>query len=116
MLAGQLVAGRFEIVCVAVSGGMGTVYRAVDREDGGPVALKDAACRDARRFAREAELLRGLSHPGIVRYVAHGSASARTSFLAMEWLEGEDLSARLARAGLKIADALTLTARVAEAL
>lgn len=39
---GDVVAERFEIESMARSGGMGTVYRARDRETGNPVALKVA--------------------------------------------------------------------------
>src|SRR4051812_24043821 len=100
MRPGDVVADRFEIEAVAGSGGMGTVYRALDRQGRGCVALKilrgvefDDELRADRdlRFEREARLLALLDHPGIVRYVAHGSTPAGIAFLAMEWLEGEDL-------------------------
>jgi hypothetical protein len=98
---------------------MGTVYAARDRHSGARVALKvlhalDAA--DLERFAREAELLASLSHPGIVAYVAHGSTPAGVPWLAMEWLDGEDLAARLARGTLSVGDAVACIASAAEAL
>jgi serine/threonine protein kinase len=82
---------------------MGTVYRALDRSTGGTVALKllhsqpsDTGRTDvAARFGREAQILAGLEHPGIVRYVDHGVAADGAPYLAMEWLEGTDLEARL---------------------
>ena len=43
-------------------------------------------------------MLAELSHPAIVRYVADGPLPTGEPFLAMEWLEGEDLADRLARA------------------
>ena len=55
---------------------------------------------DAARFQREANVLATLRHPGIVRYVAHGRAESGEPYLAMEWLEGEDLAERLARGPL----------------
>jgi eukaryotic-like serine/threonine-protein kinase len=39
------------------------------------------------RFAREAEGLSELHHPGIVRHVAHGETARGELFLVMEWLE-----------------------------
>src|SRR5262249_59233531 len=78
---------------------MATVYRAWDREAGGPVAVKVLHAHgreDAERLAREAGLLAELVHPGIVRYVAHGTTALGAPFLAMEWLEGETLAQRLA--------------------
>jgi serine/threonine protein kinase len=68
----------------------------------GAVALKvlqGGTSEGVERFAREAELLEALQHPGIVRYVAHGTAPSGERFLAMEWLEGESLADRLAREG-----------------
>ena len=79
------------------------VFRAKDLATGARVALKvlrGDGDPDHARFAREIEWLRGLAHPGIVRYVAHGVTAAGEPFLAMEWLEGEDLAARLARGPL----------------
>src|SRR5580658_3368648 len=98
---------------------MGTVYKAVDRSTGQDVAVKvlrDADQAHAHRFEREAQLLAELRHPGIVRYIAHGRTPALEAFLVMEWLEGEDLSHRLAGKGLTPPDALKLVSRAAEAL
>jgi eukaryotic-like serine/threonine-protein kinase len=115
---GEVVDGRFEILELAGSGGMGQVYRARDRLLGGLVALKvllPSAAALGNRFAREAGLLSALSHPAIVRYVAHGEAIGRP-FLAMEWLEGEVLSARLGRSALSLVESVEVAARAAEAL
>jgi tetratricopeptide (TPR) repeat protein len=68
------------------------------------------------RFLREAQVLANLSHPGIVRYVTHGRTQTGELYLAMEWLDGESLSQRLARQGLLVEETLTLGLRVAEAL
>jgi len=118
MRPGDIAFDRFEIERKAGSGAMGTVYRAKDRLGGEPVALKVLSGReavDAERFAREGAVLSALTHPGIVRYVAHGTQGSE-HFLAMEWLDGEDLSTRLAREGLTIAESVRLVRRVAEAL
>jgi hypothetical protein len=97
---------------------MGTVYRAVDRSTGATVALKvmTRIGQNAERFAREARVLAELSHPAIVRYLAHGTTAEGIPFLAMEWLEGEDLANRLARTGLSVAESVTVVLRVAEAM
>jgi eukaryotic-like serine/threonine-protein kinase len=119
MAPGDLVADRFAIERLAGAGGMGEVYRAHDRATGEAVALKvlgvKATDADAARFETEATVLAGLGHPGIVRYVAHGDARGQR-YLAMEWLEGEDLSDRLLRGPLGVQEATSLGARVAEAL
>jgi tetratricopeptide (TPR) repeat protein len=117
--AGDVLADRFELERVAGRGGMGVVYRALDRGDGSVVAVKVLERCDeagAARFIREGALLARLAHPGIVRYVDHGVSSAGEPFLAMEWLDGEDLGARLERGPLRIDEAVTLAARVASAL
>ncbi len=117
---GTVVAGRFTLQRLAGQGGIGLVYQALDSVSGHTVALKllqtIADDESARRFAREAELLAQLNHPGIVSYVAHGLTDERQPFLAMEWLEGEDLSRRLGRQPLALSDTLLLLRRVAEVL
>ena len=123
--SGTLFANRFEIERVAGTGGMGTVYRALDRYSGDPVALKLLKIRsaaqsdtaaEAQRFIREAELLAELRHPGIVCYVAHGQAPDGQFFLAMEWLDGEDLARRLVRGPLPLREAIGLLQRIAKGL
>src|SRR5690349_9291109 len=98
MRQGDVAAGRFDIEALAGSGGMGQVFRARDRHSGEVVAVKvllgDAGGHQAR-FVHETRALSELSHPGVVRYVAHGVAESGEAYLAMEWLEGEDLSQRL---------------------
>jgi serine/threonine protein kinase/tetratricopeptide (TPR) repeat protein len=118
MLPGSLFAARFEIERLAGKGGMGEVYRARDRSTGELVALKLLHLRDdanPERLLREAEVLSELRHPGIVRHVGHGIADGRL-YLAMEWLEGETLSALLRRGPLAIAAVVTIGRRVAGAL
>ena len=103
LVAGDVLASRFGIERLARRGGMATVYRARDFGRGGYVAVKvmDRVGRSYReRFAREATLLAELSHPAIVGYIDHGSTAEGTPYLVMEWLEGEDLSDRLARGPL----------------
>jgi hypothetical protein len=115
---GEIVAGRFVIEKLARAGGMGTVYRAFDRVNAAPVALKFVRHEkhDAERFAQEARVLAELHHPAIVRYVAHGTTTQGQAFLAMEWLDGEDLRERLAHAGLAVAESVALARRVAGGL
>ncbi|TKD09421.1 serine/threonine-protein kinase PknK [Polyangium fumosum] len=119
MTPAELFGGRFAIERLASAGGMAEVYRALDHATGARVALKvlhAAGAPFAGHFARESYVLAELDHPGIVRYVAHGAAPSGELFLAMEWLEGEDLAQRLKRGPLSIAETLTLGVRVAEAL
>ncbi|HMI86605.1 MAG TPA: protein kinase [Polyangiaceae bacterium] len=110
---------RFVIEREAGIGGMGIVYRAFDRLAGEPVALKVLRRTDAdavERFSSEAAALEKIRHPRVVRYVAHGMGSQGEPFLAMEWVEGESLHARLARGCLAVHEAVELGCRMAEAL
>jgi eukaryotic-like serine/threonine-protein kinase len=116
---GELFAGRFQIEREAGSGAVGVVYRALDQTSGEPVALKVLRKHDEktqRRFAVEAASIERLHHPGIVRYLGHGVGEGGEPFLAMEWVEGENLRARLDRAPLSLDESLTLGRRVADAL
>lgn len=98
---------------------MGVVYYAVDRQTDEPVAVKVLHARgsdSAARFAREAEVLESLRHPGIVRHIAHGQTAEGNLYLAMEWLDGMDLGRKLHKEGLTISESLTLAAAAADAL
>jgi eukaryotic-like serine/threonine-protein kinase len=101
--------GPYRIVEKLGAGGMGEVYRATDTRLGRDVALKvlpsSVAADEERlgRFEREARLLAALNHPHIA-HVYGFDAAARADgstmhVLAMELVEGEDLSERLQRAG-----------------
>jgi eukaryotic-like serine/threonine-protein kinase len=112
-----VVANRFELGRVAGKGGMATVHEARDQATGAIVALKivDGTFANAR-FEREASLLARLSHPGIVRYIAHGRIDDDRMYLAMEWLEGTTLDSLLRQGPMSIIDAITVGVRVASAL
>lgn len=117
---GLRVAGRWELTRVVGSGGMGTVFCAIDLSTGQEVALKlmhEAEGRNEERFLREAKLLSDLRHPGIVSYLAHGLMADGRQYLVMEWLDGEDLSHRLRRAEpMSVGQILDLVIQVADAL
>jgi hypothetical protein len=98
---------------------MGTVYRAFDLVERRAVAVKvlhGESAVDAERFAREQAILAELSHPAIVRYVAHGRGPDGEPVLVMDWIDGESLAARLAGAGLTVAEAVEMAGRAAGAL
>jgi tetratricopeptide (TPR) repeat protein len=118
-MPGDVLSGRFVVECLTGSGGMGAIYRGKDLRTEQPVAIKVMAslgAGDANRFGQEAVVLADLSHASIVRYIAHGATPQGTPFLAMEWLEGEDLAERLARSPLTVEDSLSLVRRACEGL
>ncbi len=120
MDAGDLIADRFELEREADRGGMAVVWRARDRRTGAPTAVK--FLRDLvddsefDRLAREAQVLAGIAHPGVVRYVAHGATPQGVPFLAMEWLEGETLAQRLGRGPIGVGETLRVLRAVSDAL
>ena len=117
MRTGEVVGDRFEVGARAGAGGMGTVYRALDRaSERAEVAIKIFPALGEigiRRFDREATALARVQHPAVVRYIAHGVDGDRP-YIAMEWLEGETLRERLARGPLAIDEAVAIVRRVSE--
>src|SRR5262245_24541711 len=113
--------GPYEVVSTLGAGGMGEVYRAVDRNLGRHVAIKvlpEAFAQDPERvarFEREAKTLASLNHPNIA--IIHGfEKSEGTYALVMELVEGEDVSQRIARGPIPPEDALPIAKQIAEAL
>jgi eukaryotic-like serine/threonine-protein kinase len=80
-------------------GVFGEVFRAIDRSTARKVAIKrltgDAGAEAAERLRVEAEWLRRIDSPHVVRLVAEGVDGDGRPYLAVEWLEGEDLARRL---------------------
>ena len=119
MQVGDVIAERFELVSIAGEGGMGLVFRAHDRATGREVALKTmlrAGAKDALRFDREVRVLRELAHPGIVAHVSDGTSDSGEPWLAMEWLEGEDLATRIGRGALSCSESVSVACGIADAL
>ena len=102
-------------------GGMGVVWKALDTTLDREVAIKvlpAAVAQDAERlsrFEREAKLLAALNHSNIA--TAHGLHDANgVRFLAMEYVDGENLAERLERGPLPTDEAVAIACQVAEAL
>ena len=120
-LAGRLIASRYRIGDRIGEGGMGVVYEAFDEQLRRPVAVKflPPALRsdDDRlgRFRNEARTLSALNHPHIITIFEIGQTET-TPFIAMEFVEGETLRARLRRGALPLRDAVEIALQVARAL
>lgn len=99
---GGVLANRYEIVALLGEGGMGAVYKAIDRELNRPVALKvirpDLAQNPSviERFKQELLLAREVTHRNVIRIYDLGEAD-RMKFITMEFVEGEDLRSLLLR-------------------
>ena len=116
MMPGDLIADRYYVERLGGSGGMGKVYLAHDGA-GAKVAIKVLhAVAEEARFRREAQVLSGLQHPGIVRYIDQGTTATGEAYLITEWVEGETLAERVKRGPLSVEEGLLLGRLVAEAL
>jgi len=120
--AGTILAGRFRIEGLLGRGGMGEVYRAEDLKLRQPVALKflpRGLEADPEAFARlleEVRSARQVTHPNVCRVHDIMEAGDR-HFLAMEYIDGEDLSCLLRRVGrLTQEKGLTIARQVTAAL
>src|SRR5580700_5394544 len=109
MLVGKDI-GPYHVESELGCGAMGTVYKAVRRDSGQRVAVKMIAYgllgneTAVERFEREAEILKQLKHPNIVRFIGTGAHKAagshrKTPFFIMEYVEGESLDKILSRRG-----------------
>jgi serine/threonine-protein kinase len=84
-------------------GGMGAVYEAFDERNNRVVALKVMRAEFTRnrealtRFFNEARAANLIEHPSVVQIIEDGRLADGTAYLAMEFLNGETLSARLRR-------------------
>jgi eukaryotic-like serine/threonine-protein kinase len=119
--------GRYVVDQEIGRGMMGVVYRAHDPDLGRIVALKTISIAGAvsddnreafeQRFLAEARAAAALSHPAIV--VVHDvgrDPETRTPFIALEYLEGQTLAARLEKGPLPASEAVRVASRLAEAL
>jgi serine/threonine protein kinase len=113
--------GVYEVTAQIGEGGMGQVFRAHDTRLNRDVALKilpDAVAGDPdrlARFTREAQTLASLNHAHIAQI--HGlEESGGLRALVMELVEGEDLSQRITRGAIPLAEALPIARQIAEAL
>jgi serine/threonine protein kinase len=109
---------RYEIVARVGSGGMGTVYRARDRELDREVALKVLRFADPESTARmiqEARVIARLEHPGIVPIHDVGHLADGRVFYAMKLVAGERLD-QLAARGELLTVRLRAFERVCEAV
>jgi hypothetical protein len=115
--------GNYRILRKIGEGGMGAVYVAehvlIGRQAAIKVLLREMSHRQdlVTRFFNEARAATAVKHPGIVEIYDFGYHSDGSAYIVMEYLEGESLSARLARSGT-IAEvrAAALCRQVASAL
>jgi len=116
--------GSFQLLELLGRGGMGVVYRARHLSTGQEVAVKflRPSLNDRRfreKFRQEVEILGRLDHPSIGRFVATGTVSSTLGempYLALEFIEGPNLSEYVAQEALDVRTRLALVVRLCEAL
>ncbi len=120
---GDVIADRYRLVAAIGSGAMGSVYRAEHVQIGKPVAIKvlhrevEQHAESVARFRREAEAASRLSHPNTVNVFDFGRTDSGSLYLAMEYVDGEPLSKRIANDGpMPFGRVASLIAQVADSL
>jgi hypothetical protein len=119
---GDLFAGRYEIIESLGQGGMGKVYRALDRKIGEVVALKlirpeiSVNEKAIERFKNELKIARKITHRNICRMHDIGEEGF-FHYITMEYVAGEDLKRFIRRAGtLSTGKAIHIAQQVCEGL
>jgi eukaryotic-like serine/threonine-protein kinase len=113
--------GPYEIVAPLGAGGMGEVYCARDTRLNRSVAIKVLPAHLSQnseakeRFDREARAISSLSHPNICHLYDVGQQGG-TSYLVMEYLEGETLADRLLKGPLPLDQVLKVGAEICDGL
>lgn len=98
------IIGHFKVTGLLGKGAMGEVYEGVDEGLGRRVAVKILGAKHREstefktRFLREGRALASMNHPNIVQIYAIGEHERRP-YLAMEFLDGEDLGQALKKKG-----------------
>jgi WD40 repeat protein/predicted Ser/Thr protein kinase len=115
------VVARYRVVRLLSEGGMGTVYEAEQDNPRRTVALKvirPGLASDflLQRFAREAQILGRLHHPGIAQVYDAGVAAGGQPYFAMELIAGVPLDRYAREQALDARGRLGLIARVCDAV
>jgi pimeloyl-ACP methyl ester carboxylesterase len=114
--------GSYEILEQLGSGGMGVVFRAMDRRLHRPVALKflpESVGADEQlrqRFLQEAKAAASLDHTNICTIYGIEQAPDGRLFLVMPFYDGETLQRRIRRGPLPVPEALDYARQIAEGL
>ncbi len=119
---GTIIADRFEIESFLAAGGMAQVYVARQMNVDRKVALKVLSPMFSMnpgvvmRFFREAKVIANLAHPNTVHLFDLGETPDKRLFIAMELLDGEELSERIRRGRIPAQEAIPIVRQVAGSL
>jgi hypothetical protein len=104
LAAGTLFAGKYELLSVVGSGGMGIVYKArqvmLDKQVAVKTVLSAMPSDHAiRRFQQEGKAASRLSHPNVISIFDFGISANGKPYLVMDWVEGSTLADRIKMQG-----------------
>ena len=117
----EKLADRYQIIDTIGSGGVGTVYRAIDPMLNKEVAVKvlqhNSDGTTAARLQREAIAAGKLNHPHICRIDNFGQTQDGSPYMVMEYLEGHDLASQIKNGGaLDLESSLEIAIQICGAL
>jgi eukaryotic-like serine/threonine-protein kinase len=122
-LTGTVLADRYKVHGYLTRGATARVYLAEDLQNNAPVAIKMLAPESIKahelwpRMRREAEALRGIDHPNVIKVLDTGETLSGVPYLVLEALPGETLGDYLRRQGTPPFElALTLVRQAAQGL
>lgn len=114
------LSAEFESIELIGQGGMGVVYKAIDRRLSIPVAIKLLGFHNdelaAKRLQKEAQALAELQHPNIVKVLRFQTIGADRLALVMEYFDGSDLSSLIEMGALSRPDVLAIFRQVCAAI
>jgi serine/threonine protein kinase len=118
---GKTLGGKYVLLGRIGSGGMGTVYWAIQRPIGRRVAVKvmrnDLMEQGAeKRFMREAQAISSLLHPHLVTCYDYGVDEDRTAYMVLEYIEGRSLQWLIRNQPPGLVDVLHVTRQILEGL
>jgi serine/threonine protein kinase/Tfp pilus assembly protein PilF len=102
LTTGSTFAGRYQVIEELGKGGMGKVYKALDKEIKGKVALKlirpeiAADKKTIERFRNELKMTRDIAHKNVCRMYDLNKEEG-TYYITMEYVSGEDLKSSIRR-------------------
>jgi serine/threonine protein kinase len=122
LTTGSTFAGRYQIIEELGKGGMGKVYKVLDKEVNAKVALKlikpeiASDSKTIERFRNELKVARDIAHKNVCRMYDLGKKEG-AYYITMEYVPGEDLKSFIRRSGtLSVGKAVAIAGQVCEGL
>ncbi len=122
LTTGSSFAGRYQIIEELGKGGMGRVYKVLDKEVNAKVALKlikpeiAADKKTIERFRNELKVARDIAHKNVCR-MYHLGKEEGAYYITMEYVSGEDLKSFIRRSGIiSVGKAISIANQICEGL